>query len=191
MVFIRHLQWAEHKRIINSKYNILLFCHAFQAGFLTYNVTPEINVGEFLIDVLDGRLHALIGEEGEPLLWVCAGLWWNESRKGGVAHRVLHPADTIISPSCEHFCQHCTNVVFFHPGEGLRSSEQLSRLWRINISFHTSLTGRIFNLKLPWRSCAGSREMSSSTSQASKPPLESSLFFKLAYSASSHSLIPF
>lgn len=52
-----------------------MFCHVFQVGSNTYNVPPEINIGELLIDVLDGRLHALIGEEGEPLLWVCAGLW--------------------------------------------------------------------------------------------------------------------
>lgn len=46
----------------------------FRGRCYTYNVTPEINVGEFLIDVLDGGLHALIGEEGRPLLWVCTGL---------------------------------------------------------------------------------------------------------------------
>lgn len=100
----------------------------------------------------------------------------------------------LLTPSFHHLVNISVNIV-----QMLCFSIQLkafdlqsrSRLWRTNISFHTSLMGRIFNMKLPWRSCAGSREMSSSTSQASKLPLESSLFFKLAYSASSHSLIPF
>lgn len=44
-------------------------------GSHTYNISPEIDIGELLVDVLDGRLHALVGEEGEALFRVCACLW--------------------------------------------------------------------------------------------------------------------
>lgn len=40
----------------------------------TYNVSSEVNGGEFLVDVFDGGLHALICQEGKPRLWVCTGL---------------------------------------------------------------------------------------------------------------------
>lgn len=36
----------------------------------TYNVPSEVNVGEFLVDVLDGRLHALFCQQGKTRLWV-------------------------------------------------------------------------------------------------------------------------
>lgn len=41
---------------------------------LSYNVPSEVDVGEFLVDVLDGGLHAFICEDGRPLLRVCTGL---------------------------------------------------------------------------------------------------------------------
>ena len=40
----------------------------------THNVSSEVNVGEFLVDVLDGGLHGFICQEGEPQLRVCTGL---------------------------------------------------------------------------------------------------------------------
>lgn len=40
----------------------------------TYNVSSEVNAGEFLVDVLDGRLHALICQQGKACLWVGTGL---------------------------------------------------------------------------------------------------------------------
>lgn len=118
--------WIEFSNAFcESKNKISMFCRAFQVGSHTYNVSPEVNIGELLIDVLDGRLHALIGEEGEPRFWVCAGLWWNESMKGVVAQWVLHPVDIIISPPCEHYSQRCT---FSRPAEGpsiFRVAEQI------------------------------------------------------------------
>lgn len=41
----------------------------------TYNVSSEVNAGEFLVDVLDGRLHALICQQGKACLWIGTGLW--------------------------------------------------------------------------------------------------------------------
>lgn len=67
--------------IFHSVDKILFSCHTFQVGFDTYDVPPKVNVGELLVDVLEGRLHAFVGEEGEPLLGVCAGLRGNEGRK--------------------------------------------------------------------------------------------------------------
>lgn len=36
----------------------------------TYNVPSEVDVWEFLVDVLDGGLHALFCQEGKSCLWV-------------------------------------------------------------------------------------------------------------------------
>lgn len=41
----------------------------------TYNVSSEVNAGEFLVDVLDGCLHALICQQRKACLWVGTGLW--------------------------------------------------------------------------------------------------------------------
>lgn len=40
----------------------------------TYNVPSEVDVWEFLVDVLDGGLHALFCEEGKSCLGVGTGL---------------------------------------------------------------------------------------------------------------------
>lgn len=56
--------------------NINLIFHQVRQEKLlqTYNVSPEVNVGEFFVDVFDGGLHGFICQDRRPLLWVCTAL---------------------------------------------------------------------------------------------------------------------
>lgn len=61
------------KQNIKNKYNCVLVYEAEGCSH-TYNVSSEVNVGEFLVDVLDGRLHGFIRQVGWPRFRVCTDL---------------------------------------------------------------------------------------------------------------------